>query len=277
MLLDVNNWVVMRVVWVVWIRGVISVDSLVIVVDSLTIDWSNLVGGVSFHIVGNCLVWHGHIPLGPVVLVVTVMAVGVVVGVLECNSAVLVLLVVSTVLNFVSNLMVIVLMRHGVVLSLTSFNMWLDLVNASLLERSMVGVMVWNINGSNHGMLMVVSWRVVLLVIVVVAEFWVGLMVDVILNVWLLVVVRMGYDRLVMDISMVSVVMLMVDVMVVVVSIMLNVVMSWLMDDLMMHFMVVWFGMVLVVHWHFVMHWTIVSLVSRFMVHWRIVVNNVMN
>lgn len=44
----------------------------------------------------------------------------------------------STVINFVISLVINGFMSHRVVLSFTSLNMWLDLVNGCLLKRSVV-------------------------------------------------------------------------------------------------------------------------------------------
>lgn len=86
--------------------------------------------------------------------------------------------------------------------------------------------MVWDVNGSQNGVVLEVGWGDILGVIVVMAELWVGLVVDVVLNVWLLVVVLVDHNWDVMDIGVVSVVVVdVVDIVVhVVVDIMVDIV-----------------------------------------------------
>merc|ERR1719232_423238 len=76
------------------------------------------------------------------------------------------------------------------------------------------------------GVVLEVGWGDILGVIVVMAELWVGLVVDVVLNVWLLVVVLVDHNWDVMDIGVVSVVVVdVVDIVVhVVVDIMVDIV-----------------------------------------------------
>lgn len=78
MLMDVNNWMMVGVVWVVRISSWVGVDSLVVVVNGLTIDWMNLMFGVLFAVVRDSLVWNNYIPFRSVVLMV-IMGVSVVV------------------------------------------------------------------------------------------------------------------------------------------------------------------------------------------------------
>ena len=87
-------------------------------------------------------------------------------------------------------------------------------------------MVVWDVNGSQNGVVLEVSWGDILGVIVVMAELWVGLVVDVVLNIWLLVVVLVDHNWDVMNIGMVSVVVVdVVDIVVlVVVDIMVNIV-----------------------------------------------------
>ena len=103
------------------------------------VDWDNLVLSPSLSVVGDNLVWHGDVPFRSVVLV-SVVAVSIVsvVGVFESDSAVLILLVVGAVLNLVVSLVVDELVSHGVVLGLSALDVWDDLVDGSLLERSVV-------------------------------------------------------------------------------------------------------------------------------------------
>lgn len=70
MLMDVNNWMMVGVVWVVRISSWVGVDSLVVVVNGLTIDWMNLMFGVLFAVVRDSLVWNNYIPFRSVVLMV---------------------------------------------------------------------------------------------------------------------------------------------------------------------------------------------------------------
>lgn len=67
-------------------------------------------------------------------------------------------------------------------------------------------MVVWDVNGSQNGVVLEVSWGDISGVIVVMAELWVGLVVDVVLNIWLLVVVLVDHDWDVMNIGMVSVI-----------------------------------------------------------------------
>ena len=87
-------------------------------------------------------------------------------------------------------------------------------------------MVVWDVNGSQNGVVLEVGWGDILGVIVVMAELWVGLVVDVVLNIWLLVVVLVDHNWDVMDIGMVSVVVVdVVDIVVhVVVDIMVDIV-----------------------------------------------------
>jgi hypothetical protein len=86
--------------------------------------------------------------------------------------------------------------------------------------------MVWDVNGSQNGVVLEVSWGDISGVIVVMAELWMGLVVDVVLNIWLLMVVLVDHNWDVMNISMVSVVVMDIVniVMLVMVDIMVNIV-----------------------------------------------------
>jgi len=119
------------------------------------VNGDNLVLHPSLGVVGDSLVWNGNIPFSSVVLMSVVgVSVGVVavtvVSVFESDSAVLILLVVGAVLNFVISLMIDELVSHGVVLSLLALNMWHDFMNRCLFESSMVRVVVWDVNGSQN-------------------------------------------------------------------------------------------------------------------------------
>lgn len=69
-LMDVNNWMMVGVMWVVWISSWVGVDSLVVVVNGFTVDWMNLMFGVLFAVMRDSLVWNNHIPFRSVVLMV---------------------------------------------------------------------------------------------------------------------------------------------------------------------------------------------------------------
>lgn len=107
------------------------------------VNWDNLVLSPSLGVVGDSLVWNGNIPFSSVVLMSVVwVSEGVVavtvVSVFESDSAVLILLVVGAVLNLVVSFVIDELVSDGVVLSLSALNMWGNLVDGSLLERSVV-------------------------------------------------------------------------------------------------------------------------------------------
>ena len=87
--------------------------------------------------------WHSDIPFSSVVLMSVVgVSEGVVavtvVSVFESDSAVLILLVVGAVFDLVVSLVIDELVSDGVVLSLSALNMWGNLMNGGLLERSVV-------------------------------------------------------------------------------------------------------------------------------------------
>ena len=107
------------------------------------VNWDNLVLSPSLGVVGDSLVWNGNIPFSSVVLMSVVwVSEGVVavtvVSVFESDSAVLILLVVGAVLNLVVSFVIDELVSDGVVLSFSALNMWGNLVDGSLLERSVV-------------------------------------------------------------------------------------------------------------------------------------------
>jgi hypothetical protein len=107
------------------------------------VNWDNLVLSPSLGVVGDSLVWHGDIPFSSVVLMSVVgVSEGVVavtvVSVFESDSAVLILLVVGAVLDLVIGLVINELVSDGVVLSLSALNMWGNLMDGCLLERSVV-------------------------------------------------------------------------------------------------------------------------------------------
>lgn len=142
-LVDIDNWVVVWVMWVVRITSWIGVDSLIIVMDSFMVDWYYLVACEPFNIVRDSLVWDSHFPLRSVMVVViivvsVVIIIMMVMSVLEGNPSVFIIMVEGTVINFMVSLVVYKFMFDTVVLSLTALNMWCNLVNACLFERSVV-------------------------------------------------------------------------------------------------------------------------------------------
>ena len=140
-LVNIHDWVVVLIMGMVRVTSWVGVDSLIIVVDGLVVDWLNLVGSEALEIVTDSFVWCVNIVCSHVVVVMIIvmsMSSVVVVDILELNLMVVLIVMVGSVINFVLGLMVNKLMGDIVVLSLTSLNMWLNLVNASLLKRSVV-------------------------------------------------------------------------------------------------------------------------------------------
>jgi hypothetical protein len=137
MMVHIDDWVMVVRVWVMRITSWVSVYGLVLVVNSLVVDWLNLVCCEVLKIVVNCLVWSSHIVLSHVVIVVATMSV-VVVNILEFNLVVVFTVLVCSVVNFVFSLVIDVLMSDGVMFSLMSLNMWFNFMDSSLLKRSMV-------------------------------------------------------------------------------------------------------------------------------------------
>ena len=140
-LVNIHDWVVVLIMRMVRVTSWVGVDSLIIVVDGLVVDWLNLVGSEALEIVTDSFVWCVNIVCSHVVVVMIIvmsMSSVVVVDILELNLMVVLIVMVGSVINFVLGLMVNKLMGDIVVLSLTSLNMWLNLVNASLLKRSVV-------------------------------------------------------------------------------------------------------------------------------------------
>ena len=137
MVVHIDDWVMVVGVWVVRITSWVSVYGLVLVVNSLVVDWLNFVGCVVLKIVVNGLVWSSHIVLCHMVIVVATMSV-VVINILEFNLVVVFTVLVCSVVNFVLSLVIDVLMSNGVMFSLMSLNMWFNFMDSSLLKRSMV-------------------------------------------------------------------------------------------------------------------------------------------
>lgn len=139
-LVNIHNWVVVLIMGMVRVTGWVGVDSLIIVVDGLVVDWLNLVGSEALKIVTDSFVWCVHIVCSHMVIVVIIVVSMsmIVVNILELNLMLVLTVMVGAVINFVSSLMIDKLMGDIVVLSLTSLNLWLNLVNGSLLKRSVV-------------------------------------------------------------------------------------------------------------------------------------------
>jgi hypothetical protein len=150
--------------------------------------------------------------------------------------------------------------------------------------------MIWDINSSQYGMLMIVCWGIIVLLIMMIAKLWVSLVVDVIFDIWLFVVVNPTHNGNVMRRSVVSILMWVLLVMLNLVMrglmmlnivgdwlrmrglMMLNIVVDWLMDDFMVHLMVDWLMNNSVVNWFmmdFVM-WLI--MVRSLVVNWGLMV-----
>merc|ERR1719266_2290904 len=99
----IDDWVMVVRFWVVRITSWVSVYGLVLVVNSLVVDWLNLVCCVVLKIVVNGLVWSSHIVLSHVVIVVATMSV-VVINILEFNLVVVFTIFVCSVVNLVLSL-----------------------------------------------------------------------------------------------------------------------------------------------------------------------------
>ena len=107
-LVYIDNWVVMVGVWVVWITGWVSVHSLVFVIDSLVVDWFNIVRGVVLEVVVNSLVRCSHIILSHMVVMVSSVSM-VVVNILELYLVVVFTIFVRSVINLMLSLMINIL------------------------------------------------------------------------------------------------------------------------------------------------------------------------
>ena len=142
-LVDIDNWVVVWVMWVMRISSWIGVDSLIIVMNSFMVNWCHLVANVLFNIMRDSLVRNSHIPFRLVMMMVIivvsiVIVIMVVMSILEGYSSVFIIMVEGAVINFMISFMIYEFMLDSVVLGLATFNMWYNLVNGCLLERSVV-------------------------------------------------------------------------------------------------------------------------------------------
>jgi hypothetical protein len=133
-------------------------------------------------------------------------------------------------------------------------------------------VVVWDIHSSENSVFMVISWSIIVYLIVVIIKLWVSLVLDVVFNVWLLVV-DPGHNRSVMStvvvsILMMHIMMILVDkvvvIVMVVVVVLINVVVDWLVDNFVVDFVMDWL----------VMDWLVVDIVVNLMVdimvHWLV-------
>ena len=304
-LVNIHDWVVVLIMGMVRVTSWVGVDSLVIVVDGLVVDWLNLVGSVALEIVSDFLMWRSHIICCHVVVMVIIYVVStmmtvIVVNILKLNLMVVFAVLVGTVVNFVFSLMVDKLMGNFVMLSLASLNLWLNLVNGSLLKWPVIRVVIWDVNSSQNSMFVVVRWSIIVLVVIVVVKLWMSLMVDVVLNIWFFMVVHVGHDWLVM-LNMVCILMMQVMVIVMLIMVlivvvlvlmvrsfvmshMFNVVVNWLVvDNFVVHLVMDWLNVVyLVMDWlnvvrsfmviflmvHINVNWGIVHIVSFSVVNW---------
>ena len=69
-LVNIHNWVVVLIMGMVRVTSWVGVDSLIIVVDGLVVDWLNLMGSVALEIVGDFLMWRSYIICCHVVVMV---------------------------------------------------------------------------------------------------------------------------------------------------------------------------------------------------------------
>ena len=133
-------------------------------------------------------------------------------------------------------------------------------------------MVVWDIHSSENSVFMVISWSIIVYLIVVIIKLWVSLMLDMVFNVWLLVV-DPGHNRSVMgtvvvSILMMNIMMILVDkvvvIVMVIVVVLINVVVDWLVDNFVVDFVMDW----LVVYWLVVD--IVVNLMVDIMVHWLV-------
>ena len=222
MVVHIDDWVMVVGVWMVRITGWVSVNGLVLVVNSLVVDWFNLMSCVLLKIVVDGLMWSSHIVLSHVVVMMASVSV-VVVNILELNLVVVFTIFVCSVVNLVLSLVIDVLMSDRVMLSLMSLNMWFNLMDSSLLKRSMVRVMVWDVDGSKNCVFMIISWSVICWMIIVIVKLWVSLVLNMVFNMWLFMM-DPGHDWGVVSTVVMSI--LMMDIIIVVV------ISFWLLDCL---------------------------------------------
>ena len=130
-LVNIHNWVVMLIMRMVRVTSWVGIDSLIVVVDGLMVDWLNLVSSEALKVVTDSFVWCVYIISSHVVvmvIVVSVMAM-VVVNIFELNLMVVLVIMIGAVVNFMLSGMINKLVGNIMVFSLMSLNLWLNLVN----------------------------------------------------------------------------------------------------------------------------------------------------
>ena len=145
-LVNIYNWVVVvRIVGMMRISSWVGIDSLIIVMDGLVVDWLYFVRSVVLKIMTDSLMWCMHIVFSHMVVMMVTdvvsivsMVIMIVVNILKLNFVGIFTIVISLMVNFMLSLMINKFVSNIVVLSLTTLYNWLNLVNRSLLERSMV-------------------------------------------------------------------------------------------------------------------------------------------
>ena len=141
-MVNIDDWMMVGIV-MVWVVSWVGVHSLVVVMDQLVVHWLDLVASIVLKIMGDCLMWCVHIVLSDMMVVVVEVVSIVIISVMEmsvfeCDSMVVIVMMVSAVFNFVVSLMINEFVAHIMMLRLTAFYMRLNLVNSCLLKRSVV-------------------------------------------------------------------------------------------------------------------------------------------
>ena len=145
-LVNIYNWVVVvRIVGMMRISSWVGIDSLIIVMDGLVVDWLYFVRSVVLKIMTDSLMWCMHIVFSHMVVMMVTdvvsivsMVIMIVVNILKLNFVGIFTIVISLMVNFMLSLMINKFVSNIVVLSLTTLYNGFNLVNRSLLERSMV-------------------------------------------------------------------------------------------------------------------------------------------
>ena len=127
-------------------------------------------------------------------------------------------------------------------------------------------MMIWDVNSSDNAGLMEVSWGVVLWLVVMSAEFWVGLVMDVVLDVWLLMVTFVGHNC---GVRLNNVSVVVEEIVMAIVGLMrvLNDVLNDVVGDVVLDELVDWDIKVL-----FMVHWGVVDFVGLSMGDWNLMV-----
>ena len=141
-LMNIHNWVVVRVVGVMRISSWVNVSCLIIVMDGFVVDWLNVVRSIALKIMTDSFMWCGNIVFSHMVVVMVIvikaMMSMIVVNVLKLNFMVVFTIFVGLMIDFMLGLMINEFMLNRVVLSLTALYNWLNFMNSCLLKRSMV-------------------------------------------------------------------------------------------------------------------------------------------